>query len=80
MAGSAMGRSIAASVIRFMIGADRIVRANPQALQGAPEDIRKSGSGGDETTEGSLGACARSVDQYAAAVEIAAASRVPESA
>jgi Sigma-70 region 2 len=48
MAGRAVGRSITASVIRFMIRANRIVGANPQAFQGAPEDTRKSGSGCDE--------------------------------
>jgi hypothetical protein len=74
MAGSAMGRSIPASVIRFVIGADRVIRANPQTLQRVPKDIRKSGSGGDQTTERLLGACARGVDQHAAAVEIAPSS------
>jgi hypothetical protein len=49
MAGSAMGRSISASIIRFMIGADRVVRAYSEALQRVPKDIGKSGSGGDET-------------------------------
>ena len=80
MAGSAMGRSIATSVIRFVIRANRIVRANPQPLQGAPKDIGKSGSSGDETAERSLGACARGVDQYAAAVEIARRLEAPDSA
>src|SRR5438270_10790171 len=69
MAGSAMGRSIPAPVIRFVIGADWVIRANPQALQGIPKDIGKSGSGGDQTTQRSRGACARAVDQHAAAVE-----------
>ena len=62
MAGRAVGRSITASVIRFMIRANRIVGANPQAFQGAPEDMRKSGSGCDETTECPLGTRARGVD------------------
>jgi hypothetical protein len=64
MAGSAMGRSIPAPVIRFVIGADRVIRANPQALQRVPKDIGKSGSGGDETTQRALGACARGIDQH----------------
>lgn len=71
MAGSAMGRSIPAPVVRFMIGADRIIGANPQTLQRAMKDIGKSGSGCDETTERPLGARARGVNQYTAAVEIA---------
>ena len=79
MAGSAMGRSISAPVIRFMIGADRIVGANPQALQCVPKDISKSRSGGDQTTQRPLGACARGVDQHAAAVEIAPSSRARQS-
>jgi hypothetical protein len=74
MTGRAVGRSITTSVIRFMIRANRIVEANPQALQGAPEDMRKSGSGCDETTECPLGTRARGVDQDAAAVDIAARS------
>jgi hypothetical protein len=74
MAGRAVGRSITASVIRFMIRANRIVGANPQAFQGAPEDTRKSGGGCDETTERPLGTRARGVDQDAAAVDIASRS------
>ena len=64
-----MGRAIPASIIRFMIGADRIIGADPKALQSTAKDMRKSGSGRDETAKRSLGACARGVNQYAAAVE-----------
>ena len=74
MAGRSVGRTITAPVVRFMIRANWIVRANPQAFQGAPEDMRKSGSGCYETTERPLGTRARGVDQNAAAVDIAARS------
>jgi hypothetical protein len=70
-----MGRSIPAPVIRFVIGADRVIRANPQALQRVPKDVGKSGSGGDQTAQRPLGACACGVDQHAAAVEIDPSSR-----
>jgi hypothetical protein len=74
MVGCAVGRSITVSVIRFMIRANRIVGANPQAFQGAPEDMRKSGSGCDETTKCPLSTRTCGVDQDAAAVDIAARS------
>jgi len=51
-----MGRSISAPVIRFVIGANRIIGANPQALQGTVEDMRKSGSSRDEAPKRALGA------------------------
>ena len=79
MAGSAMGRPVPAPVVRFMIGADRIIGANPQSLQCAPKDMRKSGSGRDESPERALGARAGGVNQYAAAVEIAPSTRPGQS-
>ena len=71
MAGSAMGCTIPAPVVGFMICADWVIRANPQALQSALKDMGKSRSGCDKTTKRPLGARARGVNQYAAAVEIA---------
>ena len=70
-----MGRSISAPVIRFVIGANRIIGANPQALQGTVEDMRKSGSSCDEAAERPLGTRGGSVDQYATAIEIAPSAR-----
>ena len=70
MAGSAVGRSIPAPVIRFMIGADRIIGANPEAFQSTAENLRESRSSGDQSTERPLGTGASGVNQYAAAVEI----------
>ena len=71
MACSAMGRPVPAPVVRFVIGADWIVRTNPEALEGSPKDESKSGSGRNEAAERSLCARARGVNQYAAPVEIA---------
>ena len=73
-----MGRSISAPVIRFVIGANRIIGANPQALQGTVEDMRKSGSSRDEAPKRALGAGACRINQYAASVEIAPSPRAGE--
>jgi hypothetical protein len=59
VASSAMGCSIPAAVVRLMVCADRIIGANPQALQSAPKNMRKSGSGRDETAQCPLGGCDR---------------------
>jgi hypothetical protein len=75
MAGGAVSRTITAPVVRFMIRANWIVGANPQAFQGAPEDMPKSGSGCYETPECPLGTRASGVDQNAAAVATRSGSR-----
>ena len=69
MASRAMGRAIPAPVVRFVIGADGIVGANPEALQCAPKDMREPGSSRDESAERPLGAGTCSIDQCATAVE-----------
>ena len=75
MACCAVGGSISAPIIRFMIGAHRVVGANPQAVQGALENVSKSRSRRDETAKCALRTCARRIDKYSAAVDVAAPSR-----
>ena len=75
MAGCAVGRSIPAPIIGFMIGAHRVVGANPQAVQGALENVSKSRSRRDKTAERALRTCARRIDKYPTAIDVAAPSR-----
>lgn len=74
MAGRAMSRSIAASIVRFVIGANGIVRADLQPLQGVSKDGCDPGRGRHEAAERPLCAGAGGVNQHAAAVKIASPS------
>lgn len=74
MACRAVGGSISAPIIRFMIGTHWVVGANPQAVQSAIEDVCKSRGRRDKAPESALRAGARCIDKYPTAVDLAAAS------
>ncbi len=59
-------RPIAVLPARLVVGADRIVRADREALEGALEDRGEPRRRGDEAAERALGARARRVNQNAA--------------
>ncbi len=70
MASCAVGRPIAAPIVRFMIGTNRVVRANPQSFQCVFENMRKPWSRRDEASERTLCTSARSIDKYPATIDL----------
>jgi hypothetical protein len=70
VARGAMGGAIPASVIRFMISADRIIGANTKTLQRTAKDRSKPGRRRDQPPERALGPRTGGVNQYTASVEL----------
>ncbi|ESY81893.1 hypothetical protein X740_07970 [Mesorhizobium sp. LNHC221B00] len=72
MTGCAVGCAITASVVRFVIRANGIVRTDSKAIQRTSKNLGKPGSSRDEATQRSLGAGACRVDEDAATIDLAA--------
>ena len=58
-----MGGAIAALGVRLMIRTYGVVGANSDPVQGRLEDGGEPGCGGDQTSQGSLSASGRGIDQ-----------------
>ena len=72
MACRAVRRTIATSVVRLVIGAYWIVRADGRALESTPQDAGKSWRGTNKAAEGALCPRRRRINQDAAPVRSAA--------
>ena len=70
MAGRAMGRAVAASVVRLVIGAHRIIGADGHALERAAQDAGKSRGRSHKAAERALRSRGRRVNQNSASVGI----------
>ena len=68
MACRAVRRTIATSVVRLVIGAHRIVRADGRALESVAQDAGKSRRRSDEAAERALCSRGRRVNQDSAPV------------
>jgi hypothetical protein len=66
MARGAMSRPVSAFLVRIMIGADRVVRADSQAVQGIAQNDRKPRRGSNQPAESTLAALSGSVKSSAA--------------
>lgn len=74
MAGRSVSRSIAALLIRLMIRAHRVIRADRKPIQGPSQNARNARRRRDESAECALCPGARRVDQNAASIDLLVAS------
>lgn len=68
MTRGAMSSPVAATVIRFMVGTNRIIRTDRGARKRASQNLCESRCRPDQSAEGALGSRSGRVDKYAASI------------